>query len=386
MMGLHFMGDVPFRDVYIHPLVRDEKGRKMSKSKGIGVDPMDLAAAHGTDALRWTLTSLAAQGRDIRFGVSQLEGGRTFVTKLWNAARFALMNLGDFDAAAKPPARESRPLYDRWILTRLDAALAGAHAALEGYRFNDAASTLYHFVWGELCDWYIELAKPALQRGEPAVKAATQRTLLEALEGALLGLHPVMPFVTEEIFAALPGHDGRTLLERRYPEPGPALGEDEARSMEGLLEIVSRVRQVRGELGLPPALRVRLVLPPGARDLVEQHAAGLRTLTGAFDLAFDDGEPPAHAALTRAAGFPVRVEVGDPAFLADEARRLEKALQTLEKDLAFVSKKLENPDFVKRAKEEVVAAEREKHSRLEAERSALRERLERIGKLAGPGA
>ncbi len=379
MMGLHFMGDVPFRDVYIHPLVRDEKGRKMSKSKGIGTDPMDVIAVYGADAMRFTLTSLAAQGRDIRFGEQSMDGGRAFVTKLWNAARFALMNLGDFE-----PATERGPggLYDRWIRTRLDAALVDAHAALDGYRFNDAASTLYQFVWGELCDWYIELAKPSLQDADPKIRRATQQTLVDVLAGALVALHPIMPFVTEEIFQALPGRDGRLVTEQGYPAPSPSLATGEQATMDALLEVVTRVRQVRGELGLPPSLKVRVTLPAAAASRMGPHEVGIRALTGAGALLFADTEPSAEAAVTLAAGFRVQVEVGDANFLGEERRRLEKALENLEKDLAFVSQKLDNPRFVERAKEQVVAAEREKQAKLRSEREELRARLD---KLAGPG-
>ena len=375
MMGLHFMDDVPFRDVYIHPLVRDEKGRKMSKSKGIGVDPMDVMAAHGADAVRWTLTSLAAQGRDIRFSEQSVESGRTFVTKLWNAARFSLMNLGDFDSAA--PA-EPGGLYDRWIRTRLDAALHDAHLALESYRFNDAASALYQFVWGELCDWYIELAKASLQGEDVRLRRATQQTLLHVLGGALVALHPIMPFVTEEIFQALPDRDGRLIMEQGYPKPSSPLATTEQTEMDALLEVVTRVRQVRGELGLPPSLKVRITLPEAASSLLSAHGAALRSLTGSDAIRFVDVEPSPEAAVTLAAGHRVQVEVGDPAFLGEERRRLEKALETLEKDLAFVAHKLENPKFLERAKAEIVVAEREKQAHLAAERGELRTRLDRL--------
>jgi len=384
MMGLHFKGDVPFRDVYIHPLVRDEKGRKMSKSKGIGVDPLDVMEIYGTDAMRWTLTSLAAQGRDIRFGMNVMEGGRAFVTKLWNAARFTLMNLNDYAPAPGAPAAGS--LYDRWIRTRLDAALRESHAAVDAFKFNDAASALYRFVWGELCDWYIELAKQTLQGDQADEKTATQRTLVDVLSGALVALHPVMPFVTEEILSALPTGDDRLAIERGYPAPGPALSADDSREMDALLEVVTRVRQVRGELGLPPSTRVQLVFPTAARPFVDRHLAGLRALAGAGEVRFEDGPPPPLASVTQAGGFAVRVELGDPALLADELKRLEKVLKTLEKDLAMAAKKLDNPDFLARAKEEVVEAEREKHARLTGEERDVREREARLRKLLGSGA
>ncbi len=393
MMGLHFPGEVPFRDVYIHPLVRDEQGRKFSKSKGIGIDPLDVMDVYGTDALRWTLTSLAAQGRDIRFGMNVMEGGRAFVTKLWNAARFAGMNLADWDDAAAAADR-APSLYDRWIRHRMDLAIAEAHRALDEFRFNDAAQALYRFVWGELCDWYIELAKLALSppaAGEdPGARAAARRaaqaTLVDVLRGALTALHPFMPFVTDEIATSLPDADGRFLMEGRYPSPGPALGAEEAEEMDRFAEIVGKIRQVRGELDLPPSTRVRVVFPPAAEAMVRRHEAALCALLRAGEPLFSEEPPPATASVLWVGEWQVRVELDDPKLLEDELRRLEKALAKLDKDLAFVAKKLGNPNFAEKAKPEVVAAEREKHERFERERETLGARLARLRRALGePG-
>jgi len=382
-MGLHFRGDVPFRDVYIHPLVRDEQGRKFSKSKGIGVDPMEVMEAFGTDAMRFTLTSTAAQGRDIRFGVQVMEGGRAFVTKLWNAARFSLMNLADYD----PANAEGAPsLYDRWIRHRLDVALADAHAALDGFRFNDAAQTLYHFVWGELCDWYIELAKLALQGDDAGARRAAQRALVEVLRGALRALHPIMPFVTEEIASALPGGDGRLLMQGAYPAPAPVLDPADARDMDALVETVTRIRQVRGELGLPPAAALRVAFPTAAADFVRRHEPAIRALARTAAPTLSDAPPSPTASVVLAAGSALRVELDDPALLADELRRLEKEIGRIGKDLEIVAKKLGNPSFVERAKPEVVAGEREKQARLGEEAASVRERIERLRRAVGGAA
>jgi valyl-tRNA synthetase len=393
MMGLRFRDEVPFRDVYIHPLVRDEQGRKFSKSKGIGIDPLDVMDVYGTDALRWTLTSLAAQGRDVRFGMNVMEGGRAFVTKLWNAARFAGMNLADWDdAAAAEPRAPS--LYDRWIRQRMDLAIAEAHAALDEFRFNDAAQALYRFVWGELCDWYIELAKLSLappasnEAPEPPgpARRATQATLVEVLRGALTALHPIMPFVTDEIAASLPDADGRFLMEGRYPAPGPVLDAAETAEMDRFAEIIGKIRQVRGELDLPPSTLVRVVFPTTAEPMVRRHEAALRALTRASEPQFSDSPPPATASVLWVGDWQVRVELGDPKLLQDELRRLEKTLVKLDKDLAFVATKLDNPSFAEKAKPEVVAAEREKHERYAREREVLQTRLERLRRAAGaPG-
>ncbi len=380
MMGLHFMYDVPFRDVYIHPLIRDAEGKKMSKSRGNVIDPLEVMSAHGTDALRYTLVSLSAQGRDIKLGESQLEGGRAFVTKLWNAARFALMNL-EADTAGQ--AGGAAGLYDRWIRHRMDVALAETHAALDAYRFNDAAAALYRFVWGELCDWYIELAKLALQGDEPRARLATQAQLREVLAGALVALHPIMPFVTEEIFQALPGRDGDFLMRQGYPKPGAPLSDAEAAEMDALVEVVACIRRVRGELGVPAGAKVQATLPTAAGTLAARHGAAIRSLCQVGELRVADTAPSATAAVASAAGFSVQVELADPSFLRDEVRRLEKTLGRLEKDLGFVIRKLENPKFVARAKPEVVDAEREKRARLDDEAERVRERLERLRRAVG---
>ena len=381
MLGMHFMDEVPFRDVYIHPLVRDAEGKKMSKSKGNVIDPIELMSAHGTDALRFTLTALTAQGRDIKLGEAQLATGRTFVTKLWNAARFGLMNLEGYTPGA---VAGEGSLYDRWITTRLDEARARYRQSVEEYRFNDAASGLYQFVWGELCDWYIELAKQSLQGDDAEARAATQDTLVAVLSGSLLTLHPMMPFITEEIFAALPGAKDRSLLEHRFaeletrwPRLAQRLSAEEAAEMETFTALVSAVRQVRGELGLSPKTTVKVRFPTALTAMVGRHEAGLRALLRA-EWRFSDEAPPESAAVVRAGGHAVVVELEDPRFLLDEVKRLEKRLKTAEKDLAFVAKKLGNPSFVERAKAEVVESEREKHEELEAEVGALRSRLERL--------
>jgi valyl-tRNA synthetase len=391
MMGLHFTGTLPFRDVYLHPLIRDEEGRKFSKSKGIGIDPMDVMEVYGTDAMRFTLTSLAVQGRDIRFGMNVMEGGRAFVTKLWNAARFSLMNLADFDPGA--PAAEGS-LYDRWILHRMDVAIAEAHAALDEFRFNEAAQALYHFVWGELCDWYIELAKLSFQgdAAEPsgpqrmAARRAAQRTLVTVLRGALTALHPILPFVTDEIAASLPDADGRFLMEGRYPAPGPALDAAAAREMDALIDVVTRIRQVRGELDLPQATRLRVVFPSAAEAFVRRHDPAIRALARTAPPVVSDEPPGPAASVVRVGDWSVSVELDDPALLGDELRRLDKELARIEKELAAAKQKLANASFVERAKPEVVQGERDKQARLADEVKSMVERRERLRRAVGGAA
>ncbi len=259
MMGLHVMGDVPFRDVYIHALVRDAEGQKMSKSKGNVIDPLEVMDRFGTDAFRFTLAALAAQGRDIKLSEERIEGYRHFVNKIWNAARLVLMNLDE----AAPPAKPDHSLAGRWILTRLGQVSAEVSRALDEYRFNDAANACYQFVWHELCDWYLELAKEGVYGRDKALQAATRGTMQEALQAALKLLHPFMPFVTEEIWQKLPGTEG-SIMRAGFPQPGEFPSDEDAlRDMGVLTGVITGVRNIRGEMNVPPSSKVNLVIDAG---------------------------------------------------------------------------------------------------------------------------
>ncbi len=254
MMGLKFMGDVPFREVYIHALVRDAEGQKMSKSKGNVIDPLHVMQRYGTDALRFTLASMASPGRDIKLTEERIEGYRNFANKIWNAARFILMNLAGPRAAVSP---HTRSFADRWILSRLNGTVAQVTASLEQYRFDQAASQVYRHIWHEYCDWYLEMVKPALQRSS-AEAAATRQTLIESFESLLRLLHPFMPFMTEEIWQTMP-HEGESLMIQSYPVPNP---EWDAKEIETQFEVltyfITTVRTGRALLNLPPGQLVTM--------------------------------------------------------------------------------------------------------------------------------
>ena len=255
MMGIHFMGDVPFRTVFLHPMVRDEKGQKMSKTKGNVIDPLDITEKYGADALRFTLAALtSAQGRDIKLAKDRIEGFRAFANKLWNATRFALMNLEGAPAPSRAAELAGSPA-DRWLLARLARAVNGTVDALEAYRFDEAASTVYRFCWNDLCDWYIELSKEALSGDDAGKKAGARAVLAHALDTALRLLHPMMPFVTEELWQMLGQRLGAagwppSLLEARYPERRP-VDEVAERSFGPVLGVVEAIRNVRGEMSVP---------------------------------------------------------------------------------------------------------------------------------------
>ena len=269
MMGLKFMGDVPFRDVYIHALVRDAEGQKMSKSKGNVIDPLVVIEKYGTDAFRFTLAAFAAQGRDVRLSEERLAGYRNFANKIWNASRFTLTNLEGFDPGG-PSRKAEYTLADRWILSRVNRAVADVRRSLDDYKFNEAASAIYQFLWHEFCDWYIELIKPELyQEKNPAQKWLAQKVLVRVLDVSLRLLHPFMPFITEEIWQNLPGNQG-SIMVSEFPrvEEGELQPEDEA-EMELVMGVIGAVRNLRSELNIPPAKKVEVILHSGQEKIPE---------------------------------------------------------------------------------------------------------------------
>jgi valyl-tRNA synthetase len=372
MLGLRFMGAVPFRDVYIHALVRDAEGQKMSKTRGNVVDPLVVMDSYGTDALRFTLAALAAQGRDIRLGEERLESSRNFANKLWNAARLVLANLEGYRPAA---ARTSAPtLADRWIESRLQAAIHAVRRALGRYRFNEAASALYQFVWHEFCDWYLEIAKLSLYQRESAVRARTQHTLVTVLEPTLRLLHPLMPFITEEIWQQLP-HRGESIMVVPYPRARAARIDTEAeRQMQSVTDLVTAIRNVRGEMRIAPGVSLAVTVRATDKHIAlfaEQRP--LIEMLGRCRLTIDQhASRPTNAALTVVGASEVYVDLTGVVDLVAERQRLTKEMARLDETLAFLTGKLARPDFVERAPAEIVERER---TRL-AEGRALREKLE----------
>jgi valyl-tRNA synthetase len=385
MMGLHFRGEVPFRDVYIHALVRDEKGAKMSKSKGNVIDPLDLVDRFGADALRFTLSAMAAQGRDIKLSESRVEGYRNFATKLWNASRFAEMN-GCARVAGFDPKAAREPL-NRWILGEAAKAVAETSAAIESYRFNDAANAAYRFVWSVFCDWCLELAKPVLQNGEQSpAKAETQATIAHVLDTVYALLHPFMPFVTEELWAikgeAGPTRDGVLALG---PWPSAGFPVDAAAEAEigWVVDLISEIRSVRSEMGVPAAAQpaLTLVSPPAELAAVARRwAETIRRLARVGDLVFADA-PPSGSLQIVVRGALAAIPVAGILDIAAESARLGKEIAKERGEVAKVDAKLANADFLARAPEEVVAEHQERREAALArivKMAAAQERLERI--------
>ena len=385
MMGLHFQGEIPFRDVYIHALVRDEKGAKMSKSKGNVIDPLALIDRFGADALRFTLAAMAAQGRDIKLSESRVEGYRNFVTKLWNASRFAEMN-GCIRVAGFDPSTAREPL-NRWILGEAAKAVAETSAAIESYRFNDAANAAYRFVWNLFCDWCLELAKPVLQTGEHSpARAETQATIAYVLDRIYGLLHPFMPFVTEELWAIKaetgPARAGVLALG---PWPSDDFPIDKAAEEElgWVVDLISEIRSVRSEMGVSPAALLPLTLIQ-VGDSIAQSAQRwtetIKRLARIAEVGFAD-RPPAGSLQILVRGALVALPVAGVLDIAAEQARLTKEIAKERGEVAKVDAKLANADFVARAPEEVVA---ENHERREAalariaKMEAARQRLEGI--------
>jgi valyl-tRNA synthetase len=383
MMGLKFMGDVPFRDVYIHALVRDAHGHKMSKSKGNVIDPLVIIEKFGTDSFRFTLTAMAAQGRDISLSEERIEGYRHFVNKLWNASRFALMH----GEGLKPglPAGDLE-LKDRWILSRLGSVTAQVNDALETYRFNEAANSLYQFVWREFCDWYLEMAKPSLyDRDNAARRSATQQVLFHVLKTITELLHPIMPFVTEEIWQKLPGANG-SIVTARFPQPDTTHIQAEVEaSMEHLIQFVTAVRTIRAEMNVPPSARPAADLlchDAGVEEMLQRHTDLICSLAG---LARAGVHSAFLRSTTAAAGVvdtgEVFVELEGIIDFDEERKRLEREAAKLKKDIDFISGKLGNAKFVDNAPVDIVQKEREKLAVLEGKQAKLHENIARIASL-----
>jgi valyl-tRNA synthetase len=381
MDGLHFMKEVPFRDVYIHGLVLDEKGQKMSKTRGNVMDPLELIDVLGADALRFTLAAMTAQGRNVRLSKQRVEGYRNFATKLWNATRFAEMNecrrVDGFDPST---AKET---VNRWIAGETERAARAVTAAIEAYKFNEAAAAIYEFIWGTVCDWYLELTKPILMGGDEAAKAETRAITAWVLDQALALLHPFMPFITEELWAKT-GESGPARASLLTLAPWPrfeGLADAAADAEIGwLIGLVSEVRSVRSEMNVPAAAKVPLVLiepSAEARARAERHGETIVRLARLATISFAAAAPKGAA----------QVVVGDTSAalalsgiidMGAERARIAKEVAKVGTEIKKVTDRLANPQFMAKAPEEVVDELRERQADWEAKGQRLKAALARL--------
>jgi valyl-tRNA synthetase len=367
MMGLEFMGEVPFRDIYITGLVRDRQGRKMSKSLGNGVDPLEIIDEYGADALKFTMAFLAAQGQDVLFDKEAMKLGSRFANKIWNASRYLLMNLEGRTLLAHGTARLTD--IDLWIRHRLNHAAATARAALEGYRFNEAAQAVYEFIWNDFCDWYIEAAKLSLGSDSIEEKDRIVTLLLELLEESLRLAHPLLPLITEEIYQTLPGHTG-SIMTRPYPVVEPAREHPDVEARFSLLqELVRAIRTIRAEFTVPPDRKVDVIVTTekgtDTRKTLQKDAALVTHLAGTASLTFADARPGGGGIIAAAGkGFEVFVVIKEAIDAPKEIARLTKDREKTESEIRRTKDKLANTTFVERAPREVVDREREKLAEL----------------------
>ena len=423
MMGIKFMGDVPFHEVYIHGLIRDHDGQKMSKSKGNILDPLDLIDGvdldtllgkrttglmqdhlrtkiekatrkefpdgidqYGADALRYTFAALATTGRDIRFDLGRIEGYKNFCNKIWNAARYVLMNTEDIsDGDSELSAA------DLWIRSRFDETVAGVHDHFRTYRLDLAAKAIYEFTWNEFCDWYLELSKPILQSDDAsdAQKRGTQHTLISVLEALLRLIHPLMPFITEEIWqqaAPRAGIEGETIMTQPYPQASGEVDEDAIADMEWVKGFVLGIRQIRGEMDISPGKALPVLLQHASaqdRERAERHASLIERVgrVESVDVIAEDDEPPA-AATALLGELRLLVPMKGVIDVAAERARLDKQKQKVAADLAKTQAKLGNENFVNNAPPAVVTQEREREAEFGKVLAQLDEQIEKLAELS----
>ncbi|PLX84090.1 MAG: valine--tRNA ligase [Desulfuromonas sp.] len=387
MMGLKFMDQVPFKEVYIHALVRDAQGQKMSKSKGNVIDPLTIVDEYGADAFRYTLCAFAAMGRDIKLSTERIGGYRNFVNKLWNASRFALMNLEDFDPQTADLAALELSQADQWILDRFATTAQEMNRALADYKFNDAAGCLYSFTWHEFCDWYVELSKDDLYGDDPQAKRRAQTVLFTVLEGLLRLLHPLLPFVTEEIWHALPGKRPTvSIMQADYPTGGFCTVDKKAvERMEVLMEVIRAIRNLRGELEVPPSKRIAVVLDCKSQASLDAITAGeayLKSLARVDDLSAGiDMVHPKQTSTQVAGDVEVLIPLAGLINVEEEETRLQKEIAKVQKDVDFFNKKLSNEKFVANAPPQVLEKDRGKLQAAEEKLSILQQGLEKIRSL-----
>ena len=382
MMGLHFMKDVPFREVYIHALVRDEKGQKMSKSKGNVMDPLVLCDKYGTDSVRFTLTAMAAQGRDIKLSEQRIAGYRNFITKIWNAARFCEMNECKPSASFDPSAVTST--LNRWIVAKAAEAGTAVSAGIEeAYRFNEAADALYHFTWHTFCDWFLEFAKPVFyDSDDDAAKAETRATAAWALDQILIFSHPIMPFVSEELWRRIDENRGNDLMTSTWPDYDGLAAPDAQAEMDWVVEIVTAIRSVRSEMNVPPKVKMNVSVKDADQAIkarLHTHGPLIKANAGLESITAAEGDVDIAGAAQAVVGSNTLVLPLAGVIDVDQERaRLTKEIAKLDVEIGKIGKKLANPGFLAKAPPEVVEENRQKQSVAEEARSKVQDALARI--------
>lgn len=382
--GLEFTGKRPFKNVLIHGLIRDSQGRKMSKSLGNGVDPMEVIEQYGADALRWFLANGSAPGQDVRYSTDKMDAAWNFINKIWNASRYALMNVGDLTADQVDITGE-KTLADKWILTRLNQTIGKVTELFEKFEFGEAGRLLYRFIWDDFCDWYIEMSKETLAGDDKAAKLTTRSILVYVLDNTLRLLHPIMPFVTEEIWQSVP-HVGESLVVATYPTVHPEqMDEKAAEEMEFLMDFIRSVRMVRNEMNTPlskPINIIAKVSDAAHYAILKENESYIARFSNPEEFVYgEDVEAPSDAVTSVITGAEIYLPLAGLINIEDEIARLEKEAEKLQQEVDRVEKKLSNEKFVAKAPEAVVEAERAKGADYQAQREAVLERIATLKKI-----
>ena len=382
--GLEFTGKRPFKNVLIHGLIRDSQGRKMSKSLGNGVDPMEVIEQYGADALRWFLANGSAPGQDVRYSTDKMDAAWNFINKIWNASRYALMNVGDLTADQVDITGE-KTLADKWILTRLNQTIGKVTELFEKFEFGEAGRLLYRFIWDDFCDWYIEMSKETLAGDDEAAKLTTRSILVYVLDNTLRLLHPIMPFVTEEIWQSVP-HVGESLVVATYPTVHPEqMDEKAAEEMEFLMDFIRSVRTVRNEMNTPlskPINIIAKVSDTAHYAILQENESYIARFSNPEEFVYgEDVEAPSDAVTSVITGAEIYLPLAGLINIEDEIARLEKEAEKLQQEVDRVEKKLSNEKFVAKAPAAVVEAERAKGADYQAQREAVLERIATLKKI-----
>ncbi len=388
MMGIKFMGDVPFRTVYIHALIRDAEGQKMSKSRGNVIDPLIVMDKYGTDAFRFTLTAMASPGKDIKFSEERIEGYRNFVNKLWNASRFVLISLKDFNPSFKD---FSYSLPDRWIMSKTNKTIREVIRSLEEYHFNEVSYILYQFVWHEFCDWYVEIVKEDLkENADYHRKYTAQHVLLKTIKAILKMLHPIIPYVTEEIWGYLPKlHEEKECIAiEPFPQTDEfPLDEMAEREMEFLMNIIRSIRNIRSEMNIPISSRIDVYFrgeDPYKILLIERYPSLIKNLAKVSRISFlEKGGELRSSAVAITEGMEIFIPLEGIINLDEEERRLRKELNEISEELILVQRKLANEEFLRKAPQSVIKKEREKEKEIVEMKMKVEENLKKIIKYKG---
>ncbi|WP_457623308.1 class I tRNA ligase family protein [Persephonella sp.] len=390
MMGMHFMKEKPFSDVYIHALVRDEKGEKMSKTKGNVIDPLDMIEKYGADSLRFTLAALAAQGRDIRLSEKRIEGYKHFANKIWNASKFVLSNLEKYMVNSNiinDVKTLTLSYEDKWILTKLQKTIKKAEKAINDYRYNDYSNLLYDFFWHEYCDWYLEFTKERIYKGTDQEKKTALSVLVYVLDKTLRMLHPVMPFITEEIWQKLPYKDRDFLSISTYPDYSEdLLFEQDEKLVENIKELIIAIRNIRADFGIEPSRKLNVFIKPENfefESVIHSLEPSIKLLAKVDELTVSQNiDRPPNTIVAVSKDAESYIDISGTIDIDKEIERQEKLLKDIQKSISISEKKLSNKDFINKAPKHVVEKEKKNYEEFKQKAEKIKKIIENLKEVA----